>query len=577
MKLLNTTIRKLGEAIIIFLLIFCINNYFGNKEQLLNADGKGYYDYLPSLFIYGDLPSPEKNESEQTKVSDRINKTDFYVHYKNCRVNKYPCGVAVLLSPIFTCADFCAPLIGYANDGFSLPYQKAVFYGALIYLFLALLFLRKLLELYCFKTSTIFFIQVIVVFSTPIITYVYAEPGFSHVYSFFAITAFLFYVKSFFLKTQIKHFLLACFFLGLVVILRQVNILIILMIPFVAGSFEDLKSKVVIILKNRLAIIKGLLIFFSIIFIQLYLWHYQTGEYFVYSYQGETFNFLQPHFIDILFSYRKGFFVYTPVFIFLFFGLLYYLKEGNYYLFSSGLLFFVILTYVLSSWYCWYYGMSYGLRAYIDHFSVFCIFLAAAIDKSTKPVKIVFVLLMLFTIPLNFIQTWQYDKYIFHWSEMDKRKYWEVFLETENRFRGYLWKKEYNIEKSSERIINEKNLGEVYVEKNTTYEVVVFNEADTFKLDEVKLVAISFENTFNSNNDGHVEFFIQGEESSKIYFSAGTPFIHFSEEGMDKNQVGLFVYELPTIIERERKKIFIKIVSTDQATTLKDIKIKFLK
>ena len=577
MKLLNATIKKLGEAIIIFALIFCINNYFGNKEQLLNADGKGYYDYLPSLFIYGDLPSPEKNESETTKVSDRINKTDFYVHYKNCRVNKYPCGVAVLLIPIFACADFCAPLLGYANDGFSLPYQKAVFYGALIYLFLALLFLRKLLELYDFKTGTIFFIQLVVVFATPIINYVYSEPAFSHLYSFFAITAFLFYTKSFFFKTQTKHFLWACFFLGLVVILRQVNILIILFIPFIAGSFKDLKSGFLVVLKNKPAIIKGLLIFFSIVFIQLYFWHYQTGEFFVYSYQGETFNFLQPHFIDILFSYRKGLFVYTPVFIFLFFGLFYYLKERNYFLFSSGLLFFVILTYVLSSWYCWYYGMSYGLRAYIDYFSVFCIFLASAIYKSGKPMKTILVLLMLFTIPLNFIQIWQYDKYIFHWSEMDKRKYWDVFLETENRFRGYLWKREYDIEKFSEKIIFEKNLGEGYAEANTTTEIIIFEGIDKAKLDEGKLIEVSFENTFNRDNDGYVEFFIQGLESSKVYFSVGTPLIHFSQEGLDKNQEGSFVYELPLIEGKESKKIFIKIASTNQAITLKNIKIKILK
>jgi len=45
----------INELLIIFLFIFLINNYFGNADETIKADGVGYYDYLPSLFIHHDL------------------------------------------------------------------------------------------------------------------------------------------------------------------------------------------------------------------------------------------------------------------------------------------------------------------------------------------------------------------------------------------------------------------------------------------------------------------------------------------------------------------------------------------
>jgi len=32
--------------------LFIINNYIGNADKTINADGIGYYDYLPSILRY---------------------------------------------------------------------------------------------------------------------------------------------------------------------------------------------------------------------------------------------------------------------------------------------------------------------------------------------------------------------------------------------------------------------------------------------------------------------------------------------------------------------------------------------
>src|SRR3972149_6597095 len=43
------------EFLFISLYIFILNVYIGKQETTINADGIGYYDYLPSLFIHKDM------------------------------------------------------------------------------------------------------------------------------------------------------------------------------------------------------------------------------------------------------------------------------------------------------------------------------------------------------------------------------------------------------------------------------------------------------------------------------------------------------------------------------------------
>ncbi len=57
MKVFNRKFRFgiLQELLILFLFLLLLNNFIGHPSQVIVADGKGYYDYLPALFIYNDL------------------------------------------------------------------------------------------------------------------------------------------------------------------------------------------------------------------------------------------------------------------------------------------------------------------------------------------------------------------------------------------------------------------------------------------------------------------------------------------------------------------------------------------
>jgi hypothetical protein len=131
---------------------------------------------------------------------------------------------------------------------------------------------------------------------------------------------------------------------------------------------------------------------------------------------------------EILFSYKKGLFVYTPL---LFISLLggYFLWKKNKFEFFSLTAFLVIVTYVLSSWSNWWYGGSFSSRPFLEYIPYFSILLGLAISGIKNQLyKKAYVSMIIALVVLCQIQTYQYRYYQIHWEDMTKERYWDVFL-----------------------------------------------------------------------------------------------------------------------------------------------------
>jgi len=131
--------------------------------------------------------------------------------------------------------------------------------------------------------------------------------------------------------------------------------------------------------------------------------------------------------LDILFSYRKGLFVYTPLLLFSLVGwpYLWRLSKTAAWAWSA---FFILLTYVLSSWWNWWYGGSFGARPYVEYLGLFMLLFALALDRLMKSWRSVLLITAMLVVVLCQVQTYQMRYYQIHWENMDKAKYWEVFL-----------------------------------------------------------------------------------------------------------------------------------------------------
>ena len=398
-------------------------------KGVIESDAKGYFAYLPATFVYGDLNYGFYDELEMDKYYD----PNYYFEYRfqtddDRYYNKYFCGSAIAMSPFYIMGHIVATSSGYDADGYSFPYIVSITLAALFYLFLGLLYLRRTLTLFQISERNTSIVLLAATFGTNLFYYALVEPGLSHIYSFAFVSMFIYFAKRYFDSFEKKYVIYLAVTLAMIILIRPVNGLVIFSLPFIAGNFLRLKTGFQFLLQHRKLFFSSLLIGSLILAIQLLVYKLSTGQFFIYSYGTDHFNFLDPHMIDILFSYRKGLFLYTPIYLIAFLGILVLWRSKKFQALSF-LGFFLIITYVLSSWWMWYYGGSFSSRVYIEFLPAFLVLLGLSLQQlRIRWTKFASVAIIVLLIGLCQLQTYQYRYGEIHWSEMTKDHYWNVFL-----------------------------------------------------------------------------------------------------------------------------------------------------
>ena len=425
---MKITVNFVLSLIFASYLLVSININFGkNKWQdVLESDAWGYYAYLPAVFVYHDLHFTFYEKIMHGGNFEERLAYEYRVGNDGKVANKYFCGTAVAIAPFFIVAHTVSPFFGYKPDGYNRICLLSVNMAAVFYAILGLFFLSKLLLYYTKNELTVITAVIAVAFGSQVFYYSFGEPGMSHVYSFCFVNLFLWKMKSWFARAveedKNANLYYAAFALGMVFLIRPFNMMIFLALPFIAGNVDVLKNKSIELFKKRNLLLYSTIIFMMTAGVQVFIYYIQTGSFWIDSYPGENFTFLKPHFMDVLFSFKKGLFVYTPLFLLAQVGL-FYLYKSNKFMFVTYMLFFIVLTYVISCWWIWYYGGSFSMRPFIEYFGLFTILLVILLEHFKQ--KKVLLFLLFLVVFLCQIQTYQYRYFVIHWSEMDKTKYLE--------------------------------------------------------------------------------------------------------------------------------------------------------
>lgn len=425
------TVAALAPWLIFSIVLWAIVNTTFKKEYqtgIIEADAKGYYAYLPAVFIYHDLNFGFYNQIENKTYYNPNLIYEYLRQHNGKTINKYYAGTALCLMPFFLAGHAITLLSDLPVDGYSYYYTLMVHLGALFYFMLALFGIRKLLRSYRIDKNVIAVVLIAIVFGTNMFYYVVTEFAMSHIYSFAAITWFCIAIRKYFSAHENKHLIYSAFLLGIITLIRPVNLLIVLAIPFLSDDYGRFLSGLKSIFTKKFLLFISILVFVLLVSIQLIIYKISTGSFVVYSYKEEGFNFLKPQIVNFLFSYRKGMFVYTP--------LLFVSLSGFYFLFRSNrfqaytlLGFLFILVYIFSSWHMWFYGGSFSQRVMVEFYAFFAILLATLLQKiKSSKSKFIFKGIIVLLIIVCQVQTYQYRRMQIHWSDMNKQKYWEVFM-----------------------------------------------------------------------------------------------------------------------------------------------------
>jgi len=435
-------IRYTSEIIlIIYVLLFIGLKQPGQPwDRVINSDGKGYYAYLTAIFIYNDLDYSFIEDYESKYYpADKTAFKEFRMPFNGEIANKTFSGLALLWLPFFLLAHLFSSVLGFESDGYSLIYQYAIALATLFYLWAGCRLLLRLVRKYTSSSVIASFIVFTIALGTNIMYYAIVEPSMAHIYSFAVITAFLWFIKQAAETRKGKWYILASFAYGLTITIRPTNGIFIFLIPFIAGSMENTKSFFSRFFSDQKALFYSLLSFGSVLAIPVILWYVQTGFFFVYSYGDEGFNFTDPHFFDILFSYNKGWFVYTPVAFVSIFGFIYLIRKQKF-MFSVLIILLVIHIYISSCWWVWHYTSKFSQRVFIDFYAIVAILLAFLFNsiKGKLLLRKSLALLLYLLVIFNVIQFYQHMKWVFPYGDINREIYWDSFTRMTPRAKVYL-------------------------------------------------------------------------------------------------------------------------------------------
>jgi len=282
--------------------------------RVAGVDPVGYYVYLPSLIFDRDLDfandydhflgigyvNPDQERTPTGKVP-----------------NHYPIGVAVLWFPFFLLGHLAAVVKGSTLNGFSPPYQIAIYLGNAAYGFAAIMLIFRLTD-QLFERKVALVATTLVWFASGVLYYIFPHGPMSHTASMFIVTLFITVWLARREEMNLRSYTALGVLAGLAALVRWQNALFLVLpaadVLIDARRRGDQRETVL-----QVAAMAGT--FLVVFFPQMIAWKILYGS-FVTVPQGAGFvSWFRPALFDVLLSSRHGLFTWTPVILLAVIGL----------------------------------------------------------------------------------------------------------------------------------------------------------------------------------------------------------------------------------------------------------------
>lgn len=402
-------------------------NYHQNNDingyNATSWDALGYYIYLPSTIIYSDVSDLDWFESMDQKYN--LSGGTFYqaTELENGDYAfKYLGGVAILQAPFFLLAHAYASLSDYPPDGFSAPYQYAIIWGAIIWFLIGLLVLSKLL-LKFYQDQVVAITILMVVGASNLLQYVSVDGAMSHSFLFPLYALLLWTTYKWHERPNLRYAFYIGLIIGLATISRPTEIIMIFIPLFWnANNRDQIKNKFQLLKFKKNHVFLLCVGGFIGILPQLIYWKITTGVW-IFN-VGSKWFFLNPWW-RVLFGFEKGWFIYTPIAIFMVLGFFFLKKK----IFKNAVIIFCLLNiWIIIAWSDWRYGASYSTRALTHSYPLFALALGGLIERLYfSKYRWAFSIAGLFLIATNGLQIWQYNAGILHYNDMNRKYYSSIY------------------------------------------------------------------------------------------------------------------------------------------------------
>ena len=396
--MIDRSLRSLapGKAILLFtalcLAAFWLSILVPRPDgSLLGSDGTYYYAYLPSVLLDGDLDFGNDFRVLMEGEPEKLAYSASHLTPEGLPANQWSVGPAILWTPFFLLAHLVALLLGLMGlsvdaTGYGTLYQAFVLSGSILYGGAGLWFIYRGLA-HVVEDPVVRAAGVLLAAAGGnAVYYMTVEPHMSHAPSLFATGLFVWIWLSGRGRETVWRAAALGGTAGLMALIRPQDGLF-LVLPFIDRVFvlRDERSSgrwrasVGPLLRDvAVAITCSLLVFAP----QLVVWKLLWGSFArsSYSLEGEGFHWARPRLLATLFSAHRGLFVWNPMLLGGLLGL-WLLRRRDPHLLIVLLVGFTLQLYVVSSWWAWDQGKSFGGRMFIVCTPIFALGLALLIGR----------------------------------------------------------------------------------------------------------------------------------------------------------------------------------------------------
>ena len=401
------------------------------RSDVLVWDVAGYYQYLPSQFIYHDQGNGTYTAYTRQQYRPELDNRYLLIEAPNGgHVIKYPLGMSLFYAPAFWAAHGLATAgATTVPDGFSASYQYAIQLGSLLWAMLGLWVLRNVLRRY-FDDLTTAATLLAIGLGTNFFNYASYESPMSHG-TLFLLNALLLGLTGRWLATFRRRDALGLgVVLGLLALVRFTEAWNVL-VPALWGltSIAALRGRAQALWQHKGQVALAAGVAGALLLCQLLYWHHYGGAWQIDTYPTEHFDFAHPHLREGLFSIRKGWLTYSPLMGLALLGLMALRGRARAAL-PPLLALLPLVLWVTYSWWDWGYGGSFGARPLISLYPLLSLPLAALLEQAFRRrwTGVALGVLLVLGVALNQLQTWQYYRGILHCCDMTATWYRERFL-----------------------------------------------------------------------------------------------------------------------------------------------------
>ena len=382
-----------GEYLVLALVFALSLGVFWITPPWVHGDGTGYFAYLRSAVLDGDLDFRNEYQHYNQRTTAQL------LNASNLTTGRVPniwaVGPAFLWAPAYLLTHagmHLAHQLGSADtpDGYSPPYVYAVALSSATYGFVALLLVHRWLRRHFgLLPATLALATVWLATSLP--AYMYFHPTLAHAASVFTVCCFLAFWDSTRRRRTLRQWGVLGALGGLMLLTRWQNGLFFL-VPAIeqlatlvhharrTDALQALAAEVGRrLLGWGLAAITLVVVFAPQMAIwQLLFAKWLTNPQREYS-LSTGFTWTAPHAIDVLISTRHGLFTWTPVLLLAVIGLVLFARRDRVLAVGLGAS-LLAQVYVVGSWSNWWQGASFGGRMFIEWTPAYALGIAALLD-----------------------------------------------------------------------------------------------------------------------------------------------------------------------------------------------------